>query len=244
METVIVLKTDISVSTIDKVSKELVEKKNLTVAICNVNTLVRCYKNEHLNQIVNSFDIKCSDGFPVAKSSNFIYKNNQKRVDGYNLFLQTLEKGLNKNKSHYFFGNTQDITKKMIENIKKDYPEINIVGYKCPPILSPNELVEEKFIQEIIELNPDIVWVSLGFPKQEIFINMLQKKGLISSNLIGIGAVFEWIAGTKIKAPEWAANLGLEWIIRLIQEPKRLFRRYLIDNFLFIIYIIKQYISK
>ena len=65
---------------------------------------------------------------------------------------------------------------------------------------------------------------------------------MIKTNMIGVGAVFEWVAGTKIKAPEWLANIGLEWLIRLIQEPKRLFRRYLVDNFLFIIYFIKQYI--
>ena len=92
--------------------------------------------------------------------------------------------------------------------------------------------------------NADVVWVSLGFPKQEEFIYELKNKYQINSNLVGVGAVFEWVAKTKIKAPEWAANLGLEWIIRLLQEPKRLFRRYLIDNFLFIIYFIKQYLSK
>ena len=62
--------------------------------------------------------------------------------------------------------------------------------------------------------------------------------------MIGIGAVFEWVAGTKYKAPEWIANLGFEWVFRLFQEPKRLFKRYLIDNILFIIYLIKQYLNK
>ena len=62
--------------------------------------------------------------------------------------------------------------------------------------------------------------------------------------MIGVGAVFEWVAGTKYKAPEWIANLGFEWLLRLLQEPKRLFRRYLIDNFLFILYFIKQYVSR
>ena len=95
-----------------------------------------------------------------------------------------------------------------------------------------------------IQKNPDIVWISLGFPKQEEFIYEIKNKYEINSNMVGVGAVFEWVAGTKIKAPEWVANLGLEWILRLIQEPKRLLRRYLIDNFLFIIYFIKQYLTK
>ena len=94
------------------------------------------------------------------------------------------------------------------------------------------------------KVKPDIVWVSLGFPKQEMFIELLQKKYPLKSNLVGIGAVFEWVAGTKIKAPELLANLGLEWIFRLIQEPKRLFRRYFVDNVLFLYLITKQLISK
>ena len=93
-------------------------------------------------------------------------------------------------------------------------------------------------------MQPDIVWVSLGFPKQEKFIHSVQKKYTMNSNFVGIGGVFDWVAGTKIKAPEFVANIGLEWALRLIQEPKRLFRRYLIDNFLYIIYFIKQYIYK
>ncbi len=90
---------------------------------------------------------------------------------------------------------------------------------------------------------PDIVWVSLGFPKQEKFIKHLQMKHPVHSNLVGVGAVFEWVAGTKIKAPEFIANIGLEWILRLLQEPKRLFRRYFVDNFLFLYLITKQFIS-
>jgi N-acetylglucosaminyldiphosphoundecaprenol N-acetyl-beta-D-mannosaminyltransferase len=77
-----------------------------------------------------------------------------------------------------------------------------------------------------------------------MFIELLQKKYRMESNFVGIGAVFEWVAGTKVKAPEFIANLGLEWLLRLVQEPRRLFKRYFIDNFLFLYLITKQYISK
>ena len=74
--------------------------------------------------------------------------------------------------------------------------------------------------------------------------SFIKKMHQVRSNFVGVGAVFEWVAGTKVKAPEWLADFGLEWIFRLVQEPKRLFRRYLIDNFLFIIYFIRQYLGK
>ena len=242
MDSVRILKTEMSVTNIDDVAKNLIFKNNISVAICNANTLVRCYKDKELNNTINSFDIRCPDGFPVAKASKIIYKNNQMRVDGYKLFLETIERGLSNNVSHYFFGNSEEIVLKMIESIKTKYADVNIKGFTCPPNLGYEELSDEKYINDINTKNPDILWVSLGFPKQEKFINLIRKNNSINTNMVGVGAVFEWVAGTKIKAPEWLANIGLEWLIRLIQEPKRLFRRYLVDNFLFIIYFIKQYI--
>ena len=110
-------------------------------------------------------------------------------------------------------------------------------------MLSYKELTDDYWIDDLKNKNPDIVWVSLGFPKQEEFIELIAKKVEISSNFVGIGGVFSWVAGSIIKAPEILANIGLEWIFRLIQEPRRLFKRYLVDNFLFIIYIIKQIIK-
>ena len=242
MDSVRILKTEMSVTNIYDVAEDLIFKNKISVAICNANTLVRCYKDKELNNTINSFDIRCPDGFPVAKASKIIYKNNQMRVDGYKLFLETIERGLSNNVSHYFFGNSEEIVLKMIESIKTKYADVNIKGFTCPPNLGYEELSDEKYIDDINAKNPDILWVSLGFPKQEKFINLIKKNNSIDTNMVGVGAVFEWVAGTKIKAPEWLANIGLEWLIRLIQEPKRLFRRYLVDNFLFIIYFIKQYI--
>ena len=242
MDSVRILKTEMSVTNINDVAEKLIFKNKITVAICNANTLVRCYKDKELNNTINSFDIRCPDGFPVAKASKILYQNNQMRVDGYKLFLQTIEKGLSNNVSHYFFGNSEKVVLKMIESIKTKYADVNIKGFTCPPNLSYEELSDENFINDINAKNPDILWVSLGFPKQEKFINLIMKNNTLSTNMVGVGAVFEWVAGTKLKAPEWLANIGLEWVIRLIQEPKRLFRRYLVDNFLFIIYFIKQYI--
>jgi len=235
-----ILNTEISVTNVDEVSKLLNSEKSLLVAVCNVNTVVTCYKNENINKIINSFDIKCPDGFPIAKSSKLLYKNRQERVDGYNLFYETIKKGLEKNTSHYFFGNTDKVTNKMISKLKIEFPKINISGYTCPPFLNLEKLTENDYINDLKTKNPDIIWVSLGFPKQEQFINKLKNEIDLNSNFVGIGAVFEWVAGTKVKAPEILANIGLEWIFRLLQEPKRLYKRYFIDNSLFIIYFIKQ----
>ena len=244
MNTVKILKTTISETTLIEVSKILNNENSLKVAICNTNTVVRSSKDNELCNTINSFHIKTPDGFPIAKSSSILYKNSQRRVDGYNLFLSTISEGLDKNTSHYFFGSKQGVLNKLEAQLKEMFPDINIKGSFSPPVGDYKELAKEEHIKNIIKEKPDIVWVSLGFPKQELFINLLHEKYSLNSNLVGIGAVFEWVAGTKIKAPEFIANLGLEWILRLIQEPKRLFRRYFVDNFLFLYLITKQFISK
>ena len=244
MNTVKILNTTISATSIIEVSNNLNYENSLKVAICNTNTVVRSYRNDQLSNIINSFDIKTPDGFPIAKSSSILYKNGQSRVDGYNVLLTTINDGLIKNTSHYFYGSEDLVMKKMIEKLRNDFPNINIVGSSSPPVGSYDELVQEEYVKDIIDAEPDIVWVSLGFPKQELFINLFQEKYSVESNLVGIGAVFEWVAGTKIKAPEFLANLGLEWVLRLAQEPKRLFKRYFVDNLLFLYLITKQYISK
>ncbi len=235
-----VLETQINEITLDSLSKLLLSESNLTVAVCNANSLVRAYKNEKIKNILNNFDICTPDGFPVAMASKILYKNKQKRVDGYKIFNNTLKKSKGTNTSHYFFGNTEEVVNKIIEKYKDS--NIVISGYKCPPMLDVDDLLNKEYIDDILNDKPDIIWVSLGFPKQELFINELKNKTNISSNLVGVGFTFDWTAGTKIKAPEFLANIGLEWIFRLIQEPRRLIKRYLVDNFLFVIFFMKQYL--
>jgi len=138
----------------------------------------------------------------------------------------------------------QEVISKLISILKKRYPNVNINGYNCPPVGSPESLSSSYYQDLILQKDPDIVWVSLGFPKQEKVIRNFKNSDKFSSNLVGIGFAIEWVAGTKIKAPELLANIGLEWIFRLVQEPKRLYKRYLVDNSLFIIYFLKQLFLK
>ena len=239
MKTTKVLQTNISETNIVEVSELLNTSIGNRVAICNANTLVRSATDSNINNIINNFTVKTPDGFPVAKALSFLTKVKFSRVDGYKVFLQTIEDGLNVDKKHSFFGNSEETTKLMMSKLTLMFPEIKINGYLCPEFMSVDELVN-KYKNEIEKVDADIIWVSLGFPKQEIFIDKICNEIESSANFVGIGAVFEWIAGTKKKAPEWLANLGLEWFLRLIQDPRRLYKRYLIDNTLFILYFLRQ----
>ena len=239
MKTTKVLQTNISEIDINQVSEILNSSTKNRVAICNANTLVRSVRNVGIRNSINNFTIKAPDGFPVAKALSFLTKQKFSRVDGYKVFLQTIENGLDQGTKHYFFGNNDEITQLMIDQLIKRFPNVKITGYLCPKFMSANELVD-KYKDEIESINTDVIWVSLGFPKQELFIDALCNEIDTTANFVGIGAVFEWVAGTKKKAPEWVANLGFEWLLRLLQDPKRLYKRYLIDNTLFILYFLRQ----
>ena len=239
MKTTRVLQTNITETNIGQVSEILNTSTKNRVAICNANTLVRSVRNVEVRNSINNFTIKAPDGFPVAKALSFLTKQKFSRVDGYKVFLHTIENGLSRGTRHYFFGNNDEVTLLMIDKLRQKFPHIKIAGYLCPEIMSADDLVE-KYKEEIKSLNIDIIWVSLGFPKQELFIDRLCKEIDTSINFVGVGAVFEWVAGTKKKAPEWIANLGFEWVLRLVQDPKRLYKRYLIDNTLFVLYFLRQ----
>ena len=239
MKTTKVLQTNITQTSINQVSTLLNTSTRNKVAICNANTLVRSVRDPKIRSVINSFTVKTPDGFPVAKALSFVTKQKFARVDGYKVFLQTIEDGLGNGTKHYFFGNNVKTTQLMINKLIDMFPEIKISGYLCPEYLNDTELVNNYKV-DVQSANADIIWVSLGFPKQEMFIDKLCNEVDISANFVGIGAVFEWVAGTKKKAPEWIANLGFEWLLRLFQDPKRLYKRYLIDNTLFILYFLRQ----
>ena len=239
MKTTKVLQTNISETNINQVSKLLNTSTKSRVAICNTNTLMRSVRDVKIRNLINNFTIRTPDGFPVAKALSFLTKQKFSRVDGYKVFLQTIENGLNIGKRHYFFGNNKAVTQLMIDKLTQKFPDIKIVGYLCPEFMNADDLVQ-RYKDEIESINADIVWVSLGFPKQEIFIDKLCNEIDSPVNFVGVGAVFEWVAGTKKKAPEWIANLGFEWVLRLVQDPKRLYKRYLIDNTLFVLYFLRQ----
>ena len=239
MKTTKVLETKITETNVTEVSKILNFSSSNRVAICNANTLVRSVKDVNIRNSINNFTIKTPDGFPVAKALTFLTKEKFSRVDGYKVFLQTIADGLDTNRRHFFFGNNENTTQQMIEKLKEMFPNIKISGHICPEQMAAEELAI-KYKEEFRSINADIAWVSLGFPKQELFIEKICDEVDTNINFVGIGGVFDWVAGTKKKAPEWLANIGLEWLLRLVQDPKRLYKRYLVDNTLFVLYFLRQ----
>ena len=233
--------TNLSVINLKEMANLLIEENNISVAVCNANSVVRGARSASMAKMLNTMSHKICDGYPLSKGINILYGLNQERLDGYNLFFSTIKQGLKKNTSHFFFGNEEVVVKKMIEEVKLKFPEVIIEGYHCPPMLEWKEFATPKYLNILEEIDSDIIWVSLGFPKQEKFMEYLVENKNRNYNILGVGNVFDWVAKTKLKAPEIFAKNGLEWLFRFIQEPVRLARRYLIDNTLFILFFLKQY---
>lgn len=231
------MSTEISILSLQKLVKILIQEKNITVAVCNVNSLVKADKETDFNQILNSFSLKIPDGMPLVWYLN-LKKIKQERLNGLKIFYGIIEESLQNNVRHFFLGSSDDVLEKMAKNLKKKYPSISISGTFSPSIGNSDQISKE--VENLgYNLNAsDIVWVGLGMPKQEEVIYSIKNK--ITSNMIGVGAVFEWVAGTKSVAPKLLQNLGLEWMYRLLQEPKRLWKRYFFD----FIYLIKYNIRK
>lgn len=229
-----ILKLNLSNISISQLSSQLILNNKISVAVCNVNTLVSVDKDKMLEHVFSNFTFRVPDGMPLVWLMKKKGQFEQERLNGMKILKNTIEAGLSKQTKHCFIGTTDFILTKLEQQLLFLYPDINIGGLLAPPFGSQKEI--EDFVDSNINeiLDSDILWIGLGMPKQELLMKYL---GKYETNLVGVGAVFEWVAGTKKNAPQFLQNNGLEWLYRLIKEPKRLWKRYLFD-FLYIVKIL------
>jgi N-acetylglucosaminyldiphosphoundecaprenol N-acetyl-beta-D-mannosaminyltransferase len=215
------------------------EKKSNYICVANVHMTIEAYKDKSFENIVNNADITTPDGMPLAKAIKYLYGIEQDRVAGMDLMPDLINESAKLNKKIFLFGSTNEILEKIEKKVKNKYPNIQIESYS-PPFRELDENEKNEIIKMINDYNPDFVFVALGCPKQEKW--MAEHKDKINSCMIGFGGAFEVYAGVKKRAPVWMQKYSLEWLYRLLQDPKRLWKRYFYTNSLFIVLFIKQYI--
>ncbi|AGY81959.1 WecB/TagA/CpsF family glycosyltransferase [Carnobacterium inhibens] len=202
------------------------------ICVSNVHTTVTSYENSEYLNIQNGGLMALPDGGPLSSLGRKRGYSKMSRIAGPSLMNEIFAISEEKGYKHYFYGSTDETLKKIQVNLKRSYPEIQIVGMYSPPYRKISQSEDEIVVSQINDVKPDFVWVGLGAPKQEIWMNLHQ--GLIKGLMIGVGAGFDYYAGNIKRAPKWMQNFNLEWAYRLLQDPKRLFKRYLITNFKFI----------
>ena len=213
------------------------------ICVCPVSTVMECKRNEKVLKSVNSADLATPDGMAVVWIGRILGYKNIRRVYGPELMQNICDISVKKGYRNYFYGSSQDTLNKLQVGLSSKYPGLIINGSFSPPFRKLTEEEDSKIVEEINRSNSDIVWVGLGSPKQDLW--MYEHREIINAPvMIGVGAAFDFMAGTKPQAPSWVRNNGFEWLFRLVTEPKRLWRRYLVDCPLFIVYILSDSIHK
>lgn len=233
-----ILKTNINVINMEKavsyVCNNIEELRGNYICVSNVHTTVMAFRDEGYRKIQNSGAMALPDGKPLSLVSKWRGYTQAERVAGPDFMPKILEKGYR----HFFYGSSQETLHKLREKLVTVYPGLEIAGMYAPPFRPLTEEEDFEVIEMINESHPDFIWVALGAPKQEIW--MYEHKGKVNGLMVGVGAAFDFMAGTVNRAPEWMQNLCLEWLFRISQDPKRLFKRYLSTNFAFLYHVFRE----
>lgn len=218
------------------------QNKPTYITVNNVHTVTEGIKNKDFRNIINNSFLSLPDGKPLSVVGKLKGIKNINRIFGPDFFEKTIDWGQENNLKHFFFGSANETLQKLSDKIKIKFPNAKIVGMISPSFNEFTAEENEKYIREIKASNPDLIWVSLGAPKQEKWISNNYKK-LDHGVMVGIGAGFDYLSGNLKNAPLWMKNFSLEWLYRLMQEPKRLWKRYFFSNTIFIFYIILDFLG-
>ena len=222
--------------TVNKIDKAIISNKQVHHCVINAGKVVNIQNDEILKESVINSDIINADGMSIVWAVRFLGYKIQERVAGIDLMENLILLAYKKNYSCFFLGAKEEVVKKVVSHCSVKYSEKIIAGFRDGYF---DEKDEKDIIKKIKESDAEFLFVAITSPKKEIFLNKY-KNELKNINLImGVGGSFDVIAGTVRRAPKYIQDLGLEWFYRFIQEPKRMWRRYLIGNFKFVILIFK-----
>jgi N-acetylglucosaminyldiphosphoundecaprenol N-acetyl-beta-D-mannosaminyltransferase len=196
-------------------------------------------RDAELRAIHNAAGMVTPDGMPLVWISRATGFHHVERVYGPDLMLACCEVSQTAGYRHYFYGGAPGVPERLAERLQSRFAGLKVVGSYSPPFRALTPVEDASVVDQINRAGPDIVWVGLSTPKQERW--MSEHRGRLHAPvLIGVGAAFDFHAGLKQQAPGWMQRSGLEWLYRLCQEPRRLWRRYLRNNPLFVWYFCLQ----
>lgn len=202
------------------------------ICVSNVHTTIMSNEDEAYRAIQNGGILAIPDGGPLSTVGRRRGAEGMGRTTGPSYMGEVLKLGLERGWKHYFYGSTQDTLDKLRARLEAVYPGVHIVGMYSPPFRPMSDEEDNEIVDAINQASPDFLWVGLGAPKQEKW--MAAHQGKIKGLMVGVGAAFDYYAGNIKRAPEWMQKYNLEWLYRLMQDPKRLFKRYFVTNSRFI----------
>lgn len=202
------------------------------IAVTNTHVVTESWFNPEYREVLNSADFVVPDGMPLVWLARLSGYPLRRRVYGPEL-METFIRENGRKRKHFIYGGKPGTPERLIENMSRSYPGIDFVGSYSPPFRELSEQEDQEIVDMINAHEPDVIWVGLGAPKQEKWMH--DHKNVINAQvMVGVGAAFDFLAGEKSQAPSLFRENGLEWLWRLMSEPKRLWRRYLLYGPLFV----------
>jgi N-acetylglucosaminyldiphosphoundecaprenol N-acetyl-beta-D-mannosaminyltransferase len=199
------------------------------VCVTGVHGVMESQRDEEIRRIHRRAGLVTPDGMPLVWLAHLGGHAHVERVYGPDVMLASCERSIQTGARHFFFGGAPGIADRVAARLSARFPGLSVAGTCCPPFRPVTPEEDEQLIEAINAANPDIVWVGLSTPKQERW--MADHVGRLRAPvLVGVGAAFDFHAGVKPQAPRWMQRYGLEWSFRLATEPRRLWKRYLINN--------------
>lgn len=226
---------------VSRISAWAAARESRYVCICNAHSVVTATSDKTFADAVQQADMATPDGTPVAWLIGKQTKRVQNRINGPDLMWRYLAEGAGSGGAVFLYGATEETLQILRARLTTAFPGLQIAGTYSPPFRPLTAEEDAEVVEMINSSGATTVWVSLGCPKQEKW--MAEHRGHIRAVMIGVGAAFDYHAGTLKRAPLWMQRNGLEWLHRLASEPGRLWKRYLVTNSLFLVFAARQLLA-
>jgi len=235
----------VQIDDVIEIMQRWIEEKEVGkyVVIANANDAVMSKKAVDIKEAVNNSSLSVPDGISLVLAARAYGYPLRRRVYGPDLMNDFLKISQDKGYRHFFYGSTEDTLAKLKAKLKIKFPGLETVGFYSPPFISISQAQNQEIIEKINRASPDVLWIGLGCPKQQLWMHEYKDK-LKVSVMVGVGAAFDFLAKVKPQAPSWMRDHGLEWFFRLATEPRRLWKRYLVGNTLFLVLFLKEFLGR
>lgn len=212
------------------------------VCVCSVHSVVTATRQPAFAHVLAAADMATPDGAPVAWMLRRLGVPGQRRINGPDLMIRYCELAMQTGTAIYLYGSTSETLTKLRKRLALEFPALRVAGAASPPFRTLTVQEDADHVREINASGAGVVFISLGCPKQELWMHA--HRGKVNAVMVGVGAAFDFHAGILDRAPVWVREAGLEWLHRLSREPQRLWRRYLVTNTLFIVRAAAQLLER
>lgn len=227
---------------LDRIAGWAQSREPRIVYTCNSHSIVTATRSAEMRRAIEQADLATPDGMPIAWFLRLLGHRRQERLAGPDLMWHYCGEAAARGESIFLFGSTDETLRRLTTRLRADFPGLIVAGTMAPPFGAWDAALDDEVVARVVASGAQVLFVGLGCPKQELW--MAEQRGRVRAVMVGVGAAFDFHAGTVRRAPLWMQKLSLEWLFRLCQEPRRLAGRYLVTNTLFVVGALRQIVQR